>query len=527
MSSLAAFFGEPIRIDLPNEFATEASLLAYLDVSTAELKKIWFYRHRMYQHFSIAKRPDKVRLISAPDRRLKMLQRKIADKLASIYKPRRPVHGFVRERSIRSNADAHLRRRHVVNLDIKDFFPTITERRVGGLLRALGINGRVADIISRICCNNGHLPQGAPSSPVISNMICFRLDKALMTIAKEARCVYTRYADDITFSSHQPPTTLFEAALPPSGRFSPELLSPRLLTAFLFNGFTVNPEKAHYADRNSRRIVTGLKVNELLNVDRRYVRNIRAALHSVEKFGEAEADRLFREKYRGQTALGAHLQGKISFLTFIKGRSDPVVRGITLRFNRCFPSIELKVDPTAAEIRDRAVWIIDNNSTIEQGSAFFLEGIGLLTAAHCVLNTNEVDVYHPSKPANKFVARVRKISEARDLALLEHDIPATEYYELRRSKRVVARRDQLTAIGYPGYGPGDRINERIGSVSSLTTKNARELIEVTQLLTPGMSGGPLVDGDGGVVGIVHKGGPGEGRNFAINIRMLDGFLNEG
>jgi retron-type reverse transcriptase len=293
----------------------------------------------MYQHFSIAKGPNKVRMISAPDKRLKFLQRKLADKLTELYRPRNPVHGFVAERSVKTNALVHLHGRFVVNIDLKDFFPTISQNRVEGMLSSLGIDARVAEIIARICCNNGHLPQGAPSSPVLSNMICFRLDKKLMGIAKEARCIYTRYADDITLSSYQPPTALFEATLPPAGRFSPDLFAPKLHDVFQQNGFAINPDKAHYADRHSRRIVTGLKVNELLNVDRRYVRNIRAALHSIEMLGIKDAEKKFREKHGGRSSLAAHLQGKISFLTHVRGQSDPVVRSITLRFNKCFPCV--------------------------------------------------------------------------------------------------------------------------------------------------------------------------------------------
>ena len=166
---------------------------------------------------------DQIRsaVISAPDERLKFLQRKLADKIAQLYRPRNPVHGFVADRSIKTNALAHMRRRFVVNVDLKDFFPTISQNRVEGMLLSLGIDARVAEILARICCNNRHLPQGAPSSPVLSNMICFRLDKELMSIAKDARCIYTRYADDITLSSHQPPTALFEAPLPQAGCFSP------------------------------------------------------------------------------------------------------------------------------------------------------------------------------------------------------------------------------------------------------------------------------------------------------------------
>lgn len=527
MPDFGAFFGEPIRVAIPEELANETALLAYLDVSARELKKIWYYRRRMYHHFSIAKGPNKVRLISAPDQRLKFLQRKLAGGLNRIYRPRKPVHGFVSDRSVKTNALSHIHRRFVVNVDLADFFPTITENRVQGLLNSLGVDSRVADIVARVCCNDGHLPQGAPSSPVISNMICFRLDKQLMAIAKDARCIYTRYADDVTFSSHQPPAGLFEATLPPSGRFPPDLLAPKLRDTFQSNGFILNSDKAHYADRHSRRIVTGLKVNELLNVDRRYVRNIRAALYSVEKLGTKDAEQKFRDKHGGRSGLAAHLQGKIAFLTHIKGQSDPVVRSITLRFNKCFPTRPIKVKPTQSEIRDRAVWVVVHSEFEVQGTAFFLKGVGLVTAAHCVEGVNEVEVFHPSKHANKFKATVQKRDKHRDLAILEHRISATEYFELAPVSRPIATGDSTTAIGYPGWGPGDQLNIRPGFVSSLTVKSAVQLIEVTQKLTQGMSGGPLLDANDAVAGIIHKGGPTEGRDFAVHIQVLEDWLKEG
>lgn len=499
--------------------------MAFLALGPAELKKIWYYRGRMYRHFSISKGPDKVRTISAPDERLKFLQRKLSDKLTELYRPRDPVHGFVAERSIRTNALAHLHRRFVVNIDLKEFFPTITQNRIEGVLTSLGVAARVAQIIGRICCNNTQLPQGAPSSPVLSNMICFRLDRQLMGFAKEARCIYTRYADDITFSSHQPPTALFETTLPSTGHFSPDLLTPKLRHIFTDNGFSIHPNKAHYADRHSRRIVTGLKVNELLNVDRSYVRNIRAALHSVETLGIEGAQKKFYEKHNGGSSLPAHLQGKISFLTHIKGQADPVVRSLTLRFNKCFPKSPIKVTPTAAEIRERAVWIVEHSES--QGTAFFLKGVGLVTAAHCVEGVSEVSVLHPSKPANSFKATVRMRHDHRDLAILDHQIPPNEYFELDPISRALATGDSMIAVGYPGWAAGDPLNIRPGVVSALTVKSAVRLVEVTQKLTQGMSGGPLLDAKDMVAGIIHKGGPGEGRDFAVHIKVLEDWLSEG
>jgi RNA-directed DNA polymerase len=528
--SLASLFSAPVRVVIPTEHTSENELLKYLGLSAAELKKIWWYRGRMYKQFDIAKAGGKNRLISAPDHRLKMLQRKIASSLDKIYRPRHPVHGFVNGRSVKSNASAHLRSKFVLNLDIEGFFSSISERRVCGLFKALGIDDRVAQILARICCNESVLPQGAPTSPVISNMICFRMDKELQAIAKDGRCIYTRYADDITFSSYQPLSSLFEGPLPPAGNISPDLLKGRLQGAFQGNGFALNPKKAHYADKHSRRTVTGLRINELVNVDRRFVRNLRAALFAVETQGIAIAQRTLKDKYKRDSSLVSHLRGRISWVGQIKGPSDPIFRGLALRFNKLFPDQRLEILPTDVEVRDRAVWLIEHwSDTLDsstQGTAFFLQSVGLVTAWHCVDGAAEVEVYHPSKPSNKFKVTVFKHDVHRDLAILKHEIPSTEYYDLEASKRELKAGDNLTALGYPGFGPGDKINVRSGSISSLPIKRAVPMIEVTQKLSQGMSGGPLLDEKNAVVGIIHKGGPGEGRDFAVHVRALIEWLGE-
>lgn len=523
MPSPARIFGKHIPIPIPPELADEAALLAHLGLKENELKKIWWYRSRMYQHFSIAKGLGKVRLISAPDRRLKILQSMLAPLLNQLYRLRNPVHGFVVARSVKTNAEAHGQRRFVINLDVQDFFPAITEKRILGLLRALDINDRVADIVARLCCLNDHLPQGAPTSPILSNMICYRLDTDLLRIAKSARAIYTRYADDISFSSYQPPGPLFDGALPAVGRFSPDLLAPKLREAFESNGFTINQEKAHYADRNSRRIITGVKINAGLNVDRRYIRNIRAVLHSVESLGLSDAQAKYSAK-GGKGGLAAHLRGKISYLAHLKGAPDPVVRALALRYNRSFSASPIRVSPTREETIDRAVWVVEHSK--RQGTAFFIEGVGLVTAAHCVKGRKTVTLFHPSKHTNTFTATVRMRHEHRDLAILDHPIPVTDYFELKGTTLAPKKGDPVTALGYPKWGPVDRLNDRPGVITLVTTKSGVRLIEVTQTLTQGMSGGPVIDAHDGVVGIIHKGGPGQGRDFAIHIQALKEWLKE-
>lgn len=522
------FFPPPPRVTIPPEFASEAALLAYLGLSEKELKKIWWFREKMYRSFTLPKGNGKFRTIEAPDNRLKYLQYKIAPLLDQLYRVRNPVHGFVSNKSIKTNALAHVRKRFILNIDLKSFFPSITEKRIVGVLKSLGINNRVAEIIARICCYWGHLPQGAPTSPVLSNMICFRLDKDLLSFAKMVRCIYTRYVDDITFSSYQPMTALFQDVTPAAGHFSPDLLSKKLQDVVRNNGFEINPNKVHYADRNSRKTVTGLKVNEFLNVDRRFVRNIRAALQSVEKLGIEEAQKKFQGNYGGSSDLRDHLLGKMTWLRHIRGQADPVVRGLAVRFNSNFPERAIEILPSNIEIRDRAVWIIEyyreDTQDIVQGSAFFLKDVGLVTAAHCVTNNAPMHIYHPSKLSNKFEVQVNQVDNKRDLAILGHNIPLNEYFELERSIRTIAVSDELTAVGYPDFGLTDKVNIRLGTVSSFTSRFGVQYIEVTQKLLQGMSGGPLLDNNFGVAGVIHKGGANEARDFAIHLDELNTWL---
>ena len=520
----------PIHVPIPPEFASKAALLSHLGVSASELKKIWYHREKMYQSFDVTKKSGKPRLINAPDRRLKFLQRQIAEQLDKMYPVRKPVHGYVTGRSVKSNATSHLKQRFILNLDVKDFFSSITERRTSGILHSIGVPNDVAETIARICCYAGHLPQGGPASPVLSNMVCFRLDRALLKLAKDGKCIYTRYADDISLSSLRPLAYLFDGALPSTGQVAPELLSAALQAAFTSNGFALNSEKIHYADKHSRRIVTGLKVNEGLNVDRRFVRNVRATLFAVEKDAAAAQTR-YTADFGGKTNIAAHLKGKIAWLGNVKGHADPVYRALALRFNTAFASEAIKVQPTRQERLDRSVWVIEHHlhdpEKYRQGTVFFLEGIGLVTAAHCVAGVKEATVHHPSRPSNKFMVSVAHYSKHRDLAILSHTIPETDFYQLTKSSASASTGDPITAIGYPDFSPADKVNFRDGTVSSTTIKSLIHLLEVNFKFIQGMSGGPVLNGNDQVVGIVHKGGPLEKRDFAIVIAEFDKWLAAG
>ena len=243
--------------------------------------------------------------------------------------------------------------------------------------------------------------------------------------------------------------------------------------------------------------------------------------------GAVGAQAKYHAQHGGTASIASHLRGKLGWLRDIKGQSDPVFRRLAKRFNFLFPQESMKIEPTQSEVRERAVWIIEDSAVKgDQGTAFFLKDYGLVTAAHCVNDAEELVVYHPSRTSRKFSVVVDKMCAHRDVALVTHDIPANEYFELEIIEKAVSSEDPITALGYPQFGPGDKLNIRSGTISSLPIKSAVQKIEVSQKITKGMSGGPLLDQDGRVAGINHKGGPGEDRDLGIHIEELQKLASE-
>jgi RNA-directed DNA polymerase len=159
-----------------------------------------------YRRFEIPKRHGNAnRIILEPVPNLKIIQQKLLQVLRLAYRPKPSVHGFVEGRSIVTNAQLHVKRNYVLNLDLENFFPSIHFGRVHGMFMAYpyNFNAEVATILAQICSLRWTLPQGAPTSPVISNMLCAKMDSQLQRLAKENRCYYTRFADDLTLKYRQ------------------------------------------------------------------------------------------------------------------------------------------------------------------------------------------------------------------------------------------------------------------------------------------------------------------------------------
>lgn len=313
-----------------------------------------------YTIFEIPKKAGGVREVSAPISALKIIQQKLNQVLQHVYEPKASVHGFIYGRGIVSNAQMHRRKRHVLNIDLKDFFPSLNFGRVRGMFMAVPyqLDAPVATVVAQICCFDNQLPQGAPTSPIVSNMICAKSDSQLLRLAERHRCIYTRYADDITFSTSMP---TFPAALARTSWSGQVAVGAELAQIIEDNGFQINPRKVRLQTRNGRQEVTGLTVNEFPNVKRKFIRQIRAMLHAWRKFGlqaaEEEFHRCHDSKHRNPDkelpSFARVVKGKIEFLGMVRGKDDTYYRCFNEQLRALAPDLAVG-EPEDRIMRERA-----------------------------------------------------------------------------------------------------------------------------------------------------------------------------
>ncbi|EYF06432.1 reverse transcriptase family protein [Chondromyces apiculatus] len=301
--------------------ASPADVAKALGVSISRLRWLCFHSDAVerphYVYFEIPKRSGGKRLLAAPHASLERAQhwilREILDKLP--VEP--PAHGFVKGRSTVTNARPHVGRDLVVNLDLSDFFPTITFPRVRGVFRRLGYSPAVATVLALLCTEPPRrpveyegqrtwvavgergLPQGASTSPALSNQVARKLDRRLTGMAEKHGWTYTRYADDLTFSA------------PEGRRGDLAMLMARVRHIVTEEGFALNPRKGRVQRASGRQEVTGIVVNDKLGVPRDEVRRLRAILHAAKATG-LEAQN--REKI---PHFEAYLRGKIAYVAMI------------------------------------------------------------------------------------------------------------------------------------------------------------------------------------------------------------------
>ncbi|TDX24680.1 reverse transcriptase (RNA-dependent DNA polymerase), partial [Modicisalibacter xianhensis] len=296
-----------------------------------------------YESFEIKKRGGGARRIDAPIKPLKVIQRKLGDLLKEIYSPRIGVYGYVEGRGIKENAEVHLGCNEVCRIDVKDFFPSIHIGRVIGLFKSKPFlfPEPLSVLLAQICCKDGALPQGAPTSPVISNMICWLMDKELYRYARISGCRYTRYADDIFFSTVRKRLSRRICSVEHSEFDFSIALSPAVISIIEKHGFKINVHKTYMADKSQKQVLSGVIVNEKLNVDREFVLKLRAMLHCWEMEGLEKAEKKFHSKFaRNYIVPPLFMQvvrSKVEYLGYIKGYDDPVYLKYADKLSRLHP----------------------------------------------------------------------------------------------------------------------------------------------------------------------------------------------
>lgn len=251
-----------------------------------------------YRHFSIKKVCGGVRDIYEPLPSLKEIQRWILDNILYKCNYSEFAKGFVIGKSIRDNARFHRKQPKVLSLDIENFFPSIKAGRIYNLFKRLGYQPRLVHLLTSLCTLNGCLPQGAPTSPALSNLISFRIDKRLSGFALKQKVRYTRYADDITFS----------------GDFDEGKLIKFTRKILVEEGFKLNENKTRLMKQHQRQEVTGIVVNQYFQAPRTTRRELRKSMFYIKKYG-IESHMQFLTISRANYI--KHLLGIANFILFV------------------------------------------------------------------------------------------------------------------------------------------------------------------------------------------------------------------
>lgn len=334
--------------DLAKLLSMAKQMLYGEDCKPVQLKSITYYANpkickKRYKSFVVKKKSGGNRTIHAPAKGLKSILRSLNFILQCLYEPNEVVTGFTLNKSIVDNARKHVGHHYVFNIDLKDFFHSFDRNRVkmGFMYEPFNLSGDkepLAFLLASLCTHPFEieretktvLPQGSPTSPTLTNILCEKLDRRLLGLGNRFGATYTRYADDITFSS---PHNIYA-----DKAFNDEL--KRIIEND--QQLQINPQKVRLQKLGFRQEVTGLIVNDKVNVRKRYVKQIRMWLYYWETYGYNKAEEVFKRDYlvdkghvKSMNAKLVHvLDGKLEFLKMVKGFKNGTYQKLKTRYDK-------------------------------------------------------------------------------------------------------------------------------------------------------------------------------------------------
>lgn len=497
-----------------------------------------------YRMFKLHKKNGNERTIYSPSKNLAILQKKLAYILTLNFNNHKKSHGFVKTRSIVSNASEHINKKFILNFDLENFFESIQFRRVRYMFIAyFKFNDNVASTLANICCHpKSFLPQGAATSPIISNILAKSLDKELTRVAQHTKwSQYTRYADDITFSTNKKHFPKEIAYVDNEGNV---VLNENIVKIVEKYGFKINPEKTRLQNHRQRQSVTGIVVNEKLNINRTYIRRIRSILNCIEKNLDniVAAEKLFQSKYPFRQKKDGDppcmflvLRGMISHVGHVKGKQDKVFLKLSNRYNniaQIFDKKIIKLPQTKKDFQGANTFIIDSDDfeycinkddslgefLCEQGTGFYLRGIGLITNAHVIKEAIDI-VENKLRFVKEFYITFYKYNETetikrakilcydivKDIAILEVE-NVKDFSKGYMFNESIEEGQRIELIGFPNYRKGQDIRTYSGFVQGIRMHEAKyKRYEISTLVYGGNSGGPIVNDNNEVIGVAVKG----------------------
>jgi len=504
-----------------------------LDITYHQLIVYLYRRHPSanYTQFSIPKKGGGVRAISAPSSPLALIQKKLNQVLQAVYTPKPSAHGFIPAKSIVTNARAHLNKRWVFNVDLEDFFPSINFGRVRGLFmgKPYNRNPEVATTLAQLCCYDNQLPQGAPTSPAISNMICAQMDSQLQGLARANYSNYTRYADDLTFSTTSSNFASPIAYMVDTGTAKQVFVGKDLQRIIEGNGFRINNGKVYLQSRYERQNVTGLTANVFPNIKRSFVKQVRAMLHAWKKHGLVAAEHEFLEKYDGKERYAPStdysfprkeggfykkvVKGKIDFMGMVRGRTDPLFLAYLKRyaeldedFQFTLPSPAKEVVKSVKNVVEDSLWVLEalTDKTCVQGTAFKLEGYGFVTCEHVLKDSTMA--FKPDNPDAKFPITMIKKNPDLDLAIFQiAEDPSNESAALEVGDIELGYGVEVRILGFPNYQNYGSHSMVFARVSGFRHVASIRRCHIDKPIVRGTSGGPVLDENNKCIGVVVTG----------------------
>ncbi|WP_459127685.1 reverse transcriptase domain-containing protein [Latilactobacillus curvatus] len=530
------------------------------------------YNENKYRIIKIKKHNGKLREIEAPPKNRTILQKKLAYVIQIMYTPNTSVVGFVKGRDVLYGAKKHINKRVLLNFDIKDFFPSIKEYRVVGVFKYyFKFNNVISGSLASLCTHNGTLTQGAATSPVLSNIILYQLDRKLKKLCLDNGCFYSRYVDDITISSYRNEF--------PKYIYTNDGISEEIVKIVESEKLEINDEKTRMSYSNQSQRVTGIVVNKQANVQRAYVNKIRSIMHNYMSNNKDEADKKFYKYYHPRHNSTkkvnpfAVIRGMINHVVHVKGSDSSVTLNLMRRFNELslkgykIEKFNIKskehvyIKERTYEIQIQGTKKYYKNSegvtcNFEDdpdcaellfdwvGSGFVLENGKLITCAHvfspyldlkeeCNIHTCSIT----ARIENDVMEEIElvKYNKNTDIAVcsFKKKLKDRPYFNCANAER----EDNCILAGFPMINRGglsvlegkidtfikDTLNS--GEYDKIQDKIAteREVLTTNVTIYEGNSGGPILNQNLSVIGIAEKGQTSDAITGNIGIKINDLF----